>query len=511
VSETDFALGSEDPWETTVLRDLALGRRVGDYVIQKRIGSGGMGIVYEAEHPQIHRRVAIKFLRPDAGAQDLLREARAASSIRHRHIIDVFGFGEVPGLGQYLVMDFLEGAPLDDEIRARAPMTAAEVLPILDDTAAALSAAHAMGIVHRDLKPGNLFLVRESNGTRYVKVLDFGLAKETSAAQTDGPSQTVSGTPDYMAPEQARAKSVDGRTDLYALGVIAFEMLSGRVPFTGRTPFEVVTAHVTQPPPPLRSFEPSVPQPFEQLVLRLMAKNPDERPASADALRTELKALRHALALDQTVVTDLPLPAPRATDVASHGLDPLPPRASSPSLPKPAPRPGREGVTLQDVKAPGPRWAVPAGLSAVALVAVTVVVLWPKNEASVVVPPPPPPVAPAPVEPPVVAAAPPDPSTQPSPVPAPPAAGFQRPRARLEPKARLAPALLKIVPHNCTVQVLVDGRPMGSVPGPAFTLPAGEHRVKLSNPHCKPPVIERTVMLRSGDTASLDLNFEDLQ
>ena len=175
------------PHDGTLVPDALVGQHLGEYVVRRHIGSGGMGIVYEGEHLTIGRKVAIKLLRQElsqgAQARGLLAEARAASAIRHRGIIDIFGFGQQPGIGQYLVMEYLEGSPLDELIQARAPLPLAEAIALLGEVLDALSAAHAVGVIHRDLKPSNIFVARQSNGTESIKVLDFGLAKRSTTPQ----------------------------------------------------------------------------------------------------------------------------------------------------------------------------------------------------------------------------------------------------------------------------------------------------------------------------------------
>ena len=284
-------------WEESVTNDLLVGKPVGDYVLKRRIGSGGMGIVYEGEHAVIGRKVAIKILRPDfvegGRTRDLAVEARAAASIRHRGIIDIHGFGTIPDVGQYLVMEYLDGSPLDEVIQQRAPLRESEVISILDALLSALAAAHSVGVIHRDLKPGNVFMVRESDGTESVKVLDFGIAKRSEAPYGSTPQTHASmmvGTPEYIAPEQACGQQVSPQTDLYAVGVIAFEMLTRRLPFEGDTPMSIVVQHVRKPAPP-PSTHVSINRALELLVLRLLEKEPSARPQSAEAVRRELKLI----------------------------------------------------------------------------------------------------------------------------------------------------------------------------------------------------------------------------
>ena len=281
-------------------QDPLWGLRIGEYVVRQRLGSGGMGLVYEGEHVAIGHKVAIKFIRAEhetgGHARGLLAEARAASAIRHRGIIDIIGFGHQPGIGEYLVMEYLQGEPLN-KVMGRGPLPLAEALGLLGEVLDALSAAHAEGVIHRDLKPSNIFVVRESNGSKYVKVLDFGLARRSgvphgTVAQTY--SYAIVGTPDYMAPEQALGEAVGPRTDLYAVGVIAFEMLTGRRPFVGRSPMETLAQHLKEPPPPPSSLV-ALPPGLEELLLRLLSKEPSQRPGSAGEVARALRALADRL------------------------------------------------------------------------------------------------------------------------------------------------------------------------------------------------------------------------
>ncbi len=268
-----------------------IGMQLGDYEVQHAIGDGGMGIVYRGLQPVIQKKVAIKVLRPDVAndkslVKRFLAEAQAVNAINHRNIVDIFTLGTLPDGRPYIVMEFLDGIPLDKFLRQNAPLAPAQVVDLLLEILSPLSAAHAAGIVHRDLKPSNVFVVSQADGTRYLKLLDFGLAKwsfDRHSAQTSG--MMVTGTPDYMAPEQARGLEATFKADLYALGVMAFEMITGRVPFRGATPMDVMMQHVQTPPPPLGDC----PQALETVILSLLAKDPDQRPASGEAIRDALK------------------------------------------------------------------------------------------------------------------------------------------------------------------------------------------------------------------------------
>ncbi|MBI3185136.1 MAG: protein kinase [Myxococcales bacterium] len=298
--------------------DPLIGLSLGDFRLEERIGTGGMGVVYRAVQPLISKTAAIKVIRQElAGNQDqverLLAEARAVNTIRHRNIVDVYGFGTVPDGRCYIVMEFLEGQPLDELISKRAPLAANEVIPYLDEVCSALAAAHARGFIHRDLKPSNVFLVRQPDGSRFVKLLDFGLAKQAPAPggivrQTS--ELKVCGTPEYMAPEQARGGSVGPPTDLYSLGVMTFEMLTGRLPFSAPSPIEMMMRQCDTPPPAPSSVDASVPAAMDELVLSLLAKEGASRPQSAELVRASLKRIARQLQESATRIASAGAPPP---------------------------------------------------------------------------------------------------------------------------------------------------------------------------------------------------------
>ncbi|HWB81680.1 MAG TPA: protein kinase, partial [Nannocystaceae bacterium] len=268
-------------------------RIAGRYRLVREIGRGGMGSVWEAELVPIGKRVAIKLLRREAAgdhAARLLREAQAASAIGHEHIVRVDDFGVDADSGPFLVMELLRGRALSEEIAAHAPMPWPRVAGILVQLCSALAAAHDVGIVHRDLKPANVFLVRREGGTDHCKLLDFGLCKPQLAAEVGGGLTTSGarlGTPGYMAPEQIRAGAIDGRADLYALGCVAYEMLSGQPPFTSRRVADLIDAHLHDAPPPLSG---DIPADALRLVARALAKDPADRFADAHAMTAALRA-----------------------------------------------------------------------------------------------------------------------------------------------------------------------------------------------------------------------------
>jgi serine/threonine-protein kinase len=293
------------PWEelaATSTRDPLVDSTLGEYVVKRRLGAGAMGVVYEGVQKLVDKPVAIKVLQPNAyghdadNVQKLMAEARAANAVRHRGIVDVYSFGTLPDGRPYLVMELIDGEPLDKVIAREAPLRLDKALAILDELLEALTAAHAVGVIHRDLKPANLFVTGSSDGALHIKVLDFGLAQHSlniagGAANTC--ASAIVGTPHYMPPEQATAKPVGPRTDLYAVGCIAFQMLSGRLPFEAATPVEMMIKHLQAPVPRLSELV-QVPAALDELVFRLLAKEPDDRPPSATAVRQELAQLRKA-------------------------------------------------------------------------------------------------------------------------------------------------------------------------------------------------------------------------
>ena len=273
----------------------------GRYRLIEIIGRGGMGAVYRAHHILMDKPVAVKVLRQELASDTeavarFHREARSASRLDHEHIIRVSDFGQTDDGLLFLIMELLDGENLAEVVR-RGPLPWRRAAAIARDVALGLSHAHEQGVIHRDLKPENIVLVRRGKSRQLVKVLDFGLAKLISHTTVDGSDAepdvavqsltrtgVVFGTPEYMSPEQAEGRPLDPRTDLYALGVVLYQMLSGALPFTAATFLALIAKTVNEPPPPLRSHSASlhVPAELESLVLRCLAKTPDERPASAE-------------------------------------------------------------------------------------------------------------------------------------------------------------------------------------------------------------------------------------
>jgi serine/threonine-protein kinase len=265
----------------------------GRYKVIRAIGEGGMGIVYEAIHELIEKKVAIKVLRDDFSkrpevVERFRQEAKSASRIGHEHIVDISDFGETPTGQSYFVMEYLDGEDLANILAREATLAPGRAVDIVLQCCRALGAAHAKGIVHRDMKPENVFLTKRDEQVDFVKIVDFGIAKMSDIETEGAPGRKLTktgmifGTPEYMSPEQAAGKELDHRVDVYALGVILFEALTGRVPFVGDTFMGILTQHLFEEVPPLRAINPSVvcPEALEVVILKALAKDPANRYAA---------------------------------------------------------------------------------------------------------------------------------------------------------------------------------------------------------------------------------------
>ena len=502
---------------------LAPGDQVGKYLLGRKLGQGGFGVVYRAHDASLDREVALKFLHPEHVAnpqilQRFLQEARSAAKIMHPGIVTVFECGQITevkgsaaGLA-YIAMELLVGESLTDRLARSGRLAPLSAMEIARQVAAALEAAHRAGIVHRDLKPDNIFLVQDPavRGGERIKVLDFGIAKlgraATSSVQTQ--SMMVFGTPRYMSPEQCKsAAGVDHRSDIYTLGAILFELVCGVPPFVGE-PGELIAQHLLVPPPTVHSIVADAPPALDKLVASMLAKKPEGRPSSMAAVQlalenegAEFSGVAPTMAADAIAAISLPTPrpgshggfgaAPSARPGSQGGFGVQPPKqflgstnpttlgaaASSAVIPKSKKR-GRAtsfaiGGALVLAGAVAAIFATRGGDDKPLAAAIAPTVDAPKLDAPKLAPEPPKPaIAVQPPTPPPPA--PPEPKTVPQPPPK---------------------AVGKTVPHTAPViagmgsialtsrpvcDILVDGAPAGlHTPQRELKLTAGRHRITL--------------------------------
>ena len=291
---------------TTLGQQVAKAREMGSYQLGELLGRGGMGEVYKATHRMLARPAAIKLIRPETvGAGDPVaaelaatrfrREAQAAANLRSPHTVELYDFGVTDDQTLYFVMELLDGLDLDTLVREHGRVPAARAVHILRQVCASLEEAHVQGLVHRDIKPANIHVGRLGLVCDFVKVLDFGLVKPIADRSLEQTLATqaglVVGTPGYMAPEMVLSDTVDGRADLYALGCVAYYLLTGKQVFDGDTPMKVMAKHLQEPPiPPSQRVPNSVPPGLEQVILACLAKKPEDRPPSAAELARLLAA-----------------------------------------------------------------------------------------------------------------------------------------------------------------------------------------------------------------------------
>jgi serine/threonine protein kinase len=330
-----------------------LGRQIGYYQMLSLLGAGGMGEVYLAEDTRLGRKIALKFL-PREFTQDrervrrFEREARAASALNHPNIVTIFEIGEVEG-AYFIATEFIDGQTLRERL-AGSPIKVRELLDMAVQVASALSGAHEVGIMHRDIKPENIMVRRDG----YVKVLDFGLAKlierpsvkdrkVSTIGQLDTDPGKVMGTARYMSPEQIMGRPVDGRTDIFSLGVVLYEMAARREPFEGVTSAEVMAAILNQQPPPLARYTREIPPELERIVSKALAKDREERYQVSMDLLIDLKSLRLELELEARLKRD----APQTVEHAKE--DQPPPQPLSPSEPAGPTHPTPSGGKLEPV------------------------------------------------------------------------------------------------------------------------------------------------------------------
>jgi serine/threonine-protein kinase len=311
--------------------DFAPGTLLGDWSVEQKIGEGGMGTVYAAVHAEIGKRAALKVIRAElsaavGGAERFVQEARLVNEIGHPNIVDIFHIGRLDDGRPYLVMELLRGRTLGERM-ADGRVPSCDAIQLLLQICAGLAAAHARGVVHRDLKPDNVFVVDTRSGP-LVKIVDWGIAKlsDTRAAQSTALTRTgaMVGTPMYVSPEQARGRDVDERTDLYSLGVIAYELLLEEPPFSADNVADLIAMHLREPVPPPSEVWPDIPPALEALLVAMLAKRPEARPdlsaimETLESVRVELEARSETRRHDLRRLANGSLP-PELAQAASDG------------------------------------------------------------------------------------------------------------------------------------------------------------------------------------------------
>lgn len=327
------------------------------YKVESLLGKGGMGAVFAARHTFIGNEVAVKVIHPEMAmdrsiAERFLREARAAATIDHPNAIRVSDFGRAGDM-LYLVMEFIQGESMKDLLQRRHTISANETTKILSQVCAALDVAHSHQIVHRDLKPDNIMLKLDSKNEYIVKVVDFGIAKVKSAEASDALTSvgTIIGTASYMSPEQCQGIPTDHRSDIYSLGIIAYEALCGECPFTASIPMQLIVKHIIEPAPPLRSKNAAIPENIERIVMKALEKQPGNRYKTAGEFAQELASAASAVCEVETRPATF---AERRASMRSEtiagaalGGTMIAPISAPSNAPKPAPSsPMAEGATM---------------------------------------------------------------------------------------------------------------------------------------------------------------------
>ncbi len=340
---------STTPLPVPLQADPLIGQNVGGYIVEQVLGEGGMGLVYRARHPLLNRHFAVKVLRPEIAADstssgNFVREAQTLSSLKHPAIIDIVGFGPLNDGRQYMVMEFLEGRTLEAEMLETGRMYTDRALKLADEILDALTAAHSVNVIHRDLKPSNVFICKGAGGREFVKLLDFGLAKQQPVALAGSApigASVLAGTPEYVAPEQATGQAASKGSDLYSFGIMLFEMVTGQLPFKSDEKLSgdervrgLLRMHASATPPRIEQVATDImyPEGLSEIVGDLLRKNIEERPLSADTVRKRLQRCYRLLLQEQTatranplysLTPKLPMNAVRASPL---GRDPSAPR-----------------------------------------------------------------------------------------------------------------------------------------------------------------------------------------
>jgi serine/threonine protein kinase len=459
--------------------DLPAGTRLGDWRVEDKIGQGGMGTVYAAVHAEIGKRAAIKVVRSELcrsplTAERFVQEARVVNQIGHPNIVDIFHIGRLRDGRPYLVMELLRGCTLADRLGA-GRMLATDAIDVLLEVCAAMAAAHAHSVVHRDLKPENIFLIEGPGGRGAVKIVDWGIAKLTDALPvTIGLTTTgvMMGTPQYVSPEQARGKSLDARTDIYSLGAIAYEMFLEGPPFIADNVADIISMHLREAPPPPSDVWPDIPPSLEALLLKMLAKEAEERPTVAEVV-SALQLVRRDLDVRAQTQSGRRLAQgslPPVNAAMANGSGPAeiigadrPNTGRDVTVPIGA-RAARAARTDEVRMSPPARW--PWALGALAVVSATIAAIVIFHERT----PAKPTIAkPAtPVERPAVAV--------PVPIPVPVEVGAEAPAPVPVPTS--ASLTLRVLPTSA--QVIVDGIPVPTPHGRAVRdLATGPHEVRI--------------------------------
>ncbi len=337
------APNSEDPLLNRVLSER--------YRILKKLGEGGMGVVYLAEHVVIEKKIALKVLFPDLTrrsdlVQRFLQEAKSASRIGHENVIDITDFGQSPEGYVFIAMEYLVGQDLGQLLKASGPLPWARAQPIVLQIVKALRAAHERGIVHRDMKPENVFVVPRDDGREFVKVLDFGIAKVLGLDE-DAPRLTrtgmIFGTPEYMSPEQAQGQQVDHRVDIYAVGCILYHMLTGEVPFKAESFMGILSKHMLETPIAPGRRNPAIEPRVEAVINRAMEKDPGKRFQSMREFVEAIAPLGHVPDLSGAISLSTGMPT-LSTGVKARAVVPIPQQTTGPAVvvPEPLPNATRE-------------------------------------------------------------------------------------------------------------------------------------------------------------------------
>jgi serine/threonine protein kinase len=549
---------NDDSSETCIhcgrgLYALTLGARLaGRYEITGQLGRGGMGVVYLARDLELDETVALKVLRTEiAGSEEAARrfrsEIKLARRIRHRNVCGIHEYGQ-DGPLRFIVMEYVEGSTLRQVLRQRGRLPASEAFDVAIEVAEGLQAVHDAGIIHRDLKATNVMLDRAGN----IRLMDFGIAKRLQQDDTTGITATAQmvGTPEYMSPEQARSQKLDGRSDVYSLGILIFELFTGELPFHGETPMSVILAHLETPPPLDGVAAGWLPRALLPVLRRALAKDRNERYRSPREVGAALRAARAALAGPtlaqprppvQRGTAAQPLEAPSPDALGASRVTPI--GTPTPVVPvtAPMPRPARPGGSPPNSRlaAYRARYLVAGGaVLAVALLVIAVASMQPWSSPagpsaapatpapSALRTPPPPAVPPPTPEPPALAARAPSPEASPKPAPVssarPPVAAriratptpapLRAPEPAVVPGRAPTPAVepesgtlrLRVVPW---AEVSLDGRVLGTTPLSPVSLPPGRHTVRLQHPSYRP--LNKRLIIRAGETFELDVDLRE--